>query len=212
MALVFFRAKHLRQVACKAARRFQDAPFAGGPKIGYSSFKEMAGTVQFMPLLQVCKAVRWFPQSIIGVQITIRTLRFGDQVTNLIRFLFQRWVSCDFDRIGGGLQPFVQITILKGHAIVCTAAKPGGNSEILDAVAWRGTCHTVMQHLPLIREHSIVYQTLHTADQPIRKTDGSQGNRLLMLHAVRPPCVFISVPVCHQSMPDRFGIGSIATI
>ena len=72
-------------------------------------------------------------------------------------------------RIGGRLQPFSEIAVLKQHAFVRLIQLSGRDAEVFDAVAFFGERNFIVERLPLIGEDDVRDEIVHPFPESVSK-------------------------------------------
>ena len=108
--------------------------------------------------------VRFFDREI-STEVSVFLLSVPDQVDNAVCQLFQILIHPFRKRIGGSLQPFIDIAVLENPAVMMSRMFPRRDPEILQSMAllirdmgvipltFDPHVNLVIQYLPLIRDH-----------------------------------------------------------
>ena len=157
----------------QAANDLQQAPLARGLEEGDSGFNQMTGAVKFMTLRQIAPAFfgRFYRK--VSIEIAIFALGGSDQFDYLVSGFFQFGIRLLAQRPGYRFQPFGDVAVLKHHPVKFTVLQSCGNAKVFNRMARFRFWDTIVQGIPLIRNH-------HVADQLLVLTEERIADRQFM--------------------------------
>ena len=146
-----------------------------------------------MVILEIAEALFGRMGLIIGVQIAFRGLGADDQVNGAVRRLTQGGIGLYGQLISDGLQPLVQVAVLKDHAVILAPAETGRDAEVFDTVAGLRILQAVVQGFPLIGEHLGAHQVDPRREKTVGYPHCGQGQRLChRFHSKHLACFYIA--------------------
>jgi len=155
---------------------------------------EVPGAVQLMPVYQVGPALARFLEGIVGVHITVRPLRLADERHGFVQLRVHSGVGREQQAVAGGLNPLVQIAVLKNHALKLAFFQPRGDTEIAQHVAGFRVGHAVVKRLPLVGEHGVLNDVENTVPKFIPDANVLKFYGLLHRIPFFPVNVFAAAP------------------
>ena len=179
IALLFalFRAEHGGNMGHTPEHDVEQPVFSRGLIVSHRRFQHMAGAVHLVVVPQVGPALVQPVDDIVGIQIAVGLLSLFNELDGFIHGFFQLRVRVPHQRIGCGFQPLGQIAVLKYKALEGAGFQPGGNAEIVDAVAGLRALHPVVEGLPLIGENPGAGQLLIAAPEGVGDGYLRKGDR-----------------------------------
>ncbi|MNI45162.1 hypothetical protein D3C73_995760 [compost metagenome] len=112
-----------------------------------------------MTFCKIGPTLAWLLKSKIGVQISIRLLRFCYDIDHFVSKLFQHRITLTLQQISYRFKPFRYITILKHHSVKLTLLLTGSNFKVRDRMAWLSLRDSIIKRLPLIRNYNFTNQS-----------------------------------------------------
>ena len=173
LQLVFIWTKYAVDMIGQTANHLQQASFSRGLEEGDSGFNQMTGAVKFMTLRKIAPAFFGCFYRKVSIEIAVFALGGGDQFDYLVGGFFQFGVRLLAQRPGYRFQPFGDVAVLKHHPVKFTLLKSGGNAKVFNRMAGFRFWDTIVQGIPLIRNH-------HVADQLLVLTEERIADRQFM--------------------------------
>src|SRR6266850_1117349 len=76
-----------------------------------------------------------------SVNVTVRTLGFGDDIDALVDELIEVWIVSDSQSCAGGFKPFVEVAVIERRAAMASFGEACSIAEILEILAVVCTLH-----------------------------------------------------------------------
>ena len=147
-------------VVGEPAHDVQQGALAGSLVVGDAGLDHVSGAVQLVAFGQVGPALFRRLHCEIGVEVAVGLLRGADQLDGGVGIAFQGRIGMLREQVGHRFQPLGHVAILEHHAVECAVAAPGCDAEVLDRVAGFGIGDVVVERVPLVRQHYLLYQAL----------------------------------------------------
>ena len=109
--LAWIRAKHRRDVINIPPHHVEKLAFTGRLKVSDCAFEHVPGAIEFVLVAEVCKAVHRLDHGKMGVQVTVRLLRRGNQINHVVGTFLQLGIGMRREAERRGFDPFAHVRI-----------------------------------------------------------------------------------------------------
>ena len=184
----------------------------------HGGLDEVTRAVELVALEQIRPAGNGVPDGEVGVQIAVRLLRTADERDDVPHARGKRLVRLNAQGIGGSLQPFGDVAVLKHHAVKLALLLAGSHAEVFNRMGLRRAGHLVAQDAFHIGNGDVGHELLAGGPEALRKDDlrkrnlgdcGSHCNPSMMWWSL--PAVPIDVGNLLRKRRAGFGTAAAAT-